>query len=153
MLKKSKIRTKVLPILAALCSDAADNGVRLVVEPLNRYSTPYCVSAADALGIAKQLDNLGILLDTFHMNIEEDSFEDAIFSCRKFLLHTHFADNNRKMPGFGHIDFGKIMAGLQRINYDGYASFEPNLTDMNYTQTTKEGLEFIRHIATHLEQA
>ena len=151
--EKSKIITKVLPILAALCNDAANNGVRLVLEPLNRYSTPYCVTATDALEIVKQLDNLGILLDTFHMNIEEDSFEDAIFSCRKFLQHTHFADNNRKMPGFGHIDFEKIMASLQKINYNGYASFEPNLTDMSYKQTTKEGLEFIRNITTRLEQA
>ena len=149
--EKSKMMTKVLPILSALCTDAVNNGVRLVVEPLNRYSTPYCVTATDALEIAKQLDNLGILLDTFHMNIEEDSFEDAIFSCRKFLLHTHFADNNRKMPGFGHMDFEKILAGLQRIHYNGYASFEPNLTDMNYKQTTKEGLEFIRNIAARLE--
>ena len=145
--EKERVVRRALPLLKSLCREAADNGVKLALEPLNRYSTPYCATASDAIALARQVDGLGILLDTFHMNIEEDSFECAILACRDYLAHTHFADNNRKMPGFAHIDFRPIMASLNKIGYDGYVSFEPNLPDRNYEHYTKSGLEFVRKMA------
>ncbi|HZC88088.1 MAG TPA: sugar phosphate isomerase/epimerase family protein, partial [Nitrososphaera sp.] len=144
--EKKSFTAKAIPIMSQLCKVAKDSGVKLVLEPLNRYSTPYCASANDALIIAQQVESLGILLDTFHMNIEEDSFADAIQSCRDFLQHTHFADNNRKMPGFAHIDFYAIVKSLHAIGYSGYVSFEPNISDRNYEFTIKHSLEFIRQI-------
>ena len=142
----NQILRRVLPMLGKLCKEAKDHGLKLALEPLNRYSTPYCASAADALAVAKQVDNLGILLDPFHMNIEEDSFEDAILAFRKHLLHTHFADNNRRMSGFAHIDFKTIVTSLQKIGYNGYVSFEPNIADRNYEYAPKKGLEFVKQI-------
>ena len=144
--EKKSFTAKAIPIMIQLCKVAKDSGVKLVLEPLNRYSTPYCATAKDALAIAQQVESLGILLDTFHMNIEEDSFADAIQSCRDFLQHTHFADNNRKMPGFAHIDFYAIVKSLHAIGYSGYVSFEPNISDRNYEFTIKHSLEFIRQI-------
>ncbi|MDQ3999181.1 MAG: hypothetical protein M3208_03060, partial [Thermoproteota archaeon] len=76
----------------------------------------------------------------------EDLFEEAIQSSRKFLRHTHFADNNRKMPGFAHIDFSTIVKSLIEIGYDGYISFEPNIPDKNYEHATRYGLDFIKRI-------
>jgi D-psicose/D-tagatose/L-ribulose 3-epimerase len=149
--EKDRVVARALPALKNLCKEAADSGVKLVLEPLNRYSTPYCATASDAIAIARQVDGLGILLDTFHMNIEEDSFEGAILACRNYLAHTHFADNNRKMPGFAHINFHSIMASLQKIGYDGYVSFEPNLPDRNYEHYTIGGLEFVRKMALKYE--
>jgi sugar phosphate isomerase/epimerase len=58
----------------------------------------------------------------------------------------HFADNNRKMPGFAHIDFSSIVKSLNEIGYAGYISFEPNIADKNYQHATKNGLEFVRGI-------
>jgi sugar phosphate isomerase/epimerase len=149
--EKKSFTAKAIPIMSQLCKVAKDSGVKLVLEPLNRYSTPYCASANDALVIAQQVESLGILLDTFHMNIEEDSFADAIQSCRDFLQHTHFADNNRKMPGFAHIDFYAIVKSLHAIGYSDYASFEPNISDRNYEFTIKHSLEFIRQIELQSE--
>jgi sugar phosphate isomerase/epimerase len=80
------------------------------------------------------------------MNIEEDFFKDAIQSSRKFLRHMHFADNNRKMPGFAHIDFYTIVKSLNEIGYDSYISFEPNVADKNYAHATKYGLDFVKSI-------
>ena len=80
------------------------------------------------------------------MNIEEDSFEDAILKSRKLLRHTHFADNNRKMPGYAHINFQSIVRSLYSIGYNGYASFEPTIIDQDYENSTKRGLEFIKSI-------
>jgi sugar phosphate isomerase/epimerase len=58
----------------------------------------------------------------------------------------HFADNNRKMPGFAHIDFSTIAKSLIEIGYDGYISFEPNVPDKNYEHATRYGLDFVKRI-------
>ena len=147
--EKVPVIQRVLPILSELAKYANDRGIQTLLEPLNRYSTPYCSTAADAVAIAKKMnrDNFGVLLDTFHMNIEEDSFENAIISTEGLLHHTHFADNNRKMPGLGHIDFKTIMKALSQIGYNSeYISFEPNLTSDKYRVDTEFGLNFIRSL-------
>jgi D-psicose/D-tagatose/L-ribulose 3-epimerase len=144
--EKELFAAKAVPIVNRLFRQASDYGVHLVLEPLNRYSTPYCATAKDAVAIARQADSLGILLDTFHMNIEEDSFKDAIQSSSELLLHMHFADNNRKMPGFAHIDFSTIVKSLKEIGYVGYISFEPSIADKNYEHATKYGLNFVKRI-------
>jgi sugar phosphate isomerase/epimerase len=144
--EKELFAAKAVPIMKRLCRKAEDYGIQLVLEPLNRYSTPYCATAKDAITIAQQIDSLGVLLDTFHMNIEEDLFKDAIQSSSKLLRHMHFADNNRKMPGFAHIDFSTIAKSLIEIGYDGYISFEPNVPDKNYEHATRYGLDFVKRI-------
>jgi D-psicose/D-tagatose/L-ribulose 3-epimerase len=144
--EKELFAGKAIPVMNRLCRKASDHGIRLVLEPLNRYSTPYCATAKDAVAIACQVDSLGLLLDTFHMNIEEDLFADAIQSSRQLLLHMHFADNNRKMPGFAHIDFFTIVKSLKEIDYVGYISFEPNIAEKNYENATKYGLNFVKRI-------
>jgi sugar phosphate isomerase/epimerase len=148
--EKERLALRAAPILSELCKFAADNGVRLVLEPLNRYNTPFCTTAKDAVRIVSLVsdNSLGILLDTFHMNIEEDSFETAIESAGGLLGHTHFADNNRKMPGFGHIDFHTIKKSLRKIGYKRYLSFEPNIFDASYQDDLKTSLKFIRSSAT-----
>jgi D-psicose/D-tagatose/L-ribulose 3-epimerase len=147
--EKELFAAKAVPIMRLLCTKAADYGVQLVLEPLNRYSTPYCATAKDAIAIAQHVDSLGIILDTFHMNIEEDMFRDAIQSSSTLLRHMHFADNNRKMPGFAHIDFSTVIESLNEIGYDGYISFEPNIADRNYQHATKYGLDFVKRIVEH----
>ena len=144
--EKKLFTAKALPIMKSLSKRAVDYGIHLVLEPLNRYSTPYCATAKDAIAITQQVDSLGVLLDTFHMNIEEDLFKEAIQSSSKFLRHMHFADNNRKMPGFAHIDFSTIVKSLNGIGYDDFISFEPNIADKNYVHATKYGLDFVKKI-------
>jgi D-psicose/D-tagatose/L-ribulose 3-epimerase len=148
---KERTIQRVLPVLSELSRYANDRGIQTLLEPLNRYSTPCCTTAVDAVAIAEQInqDNFGVLLDTFHMNIEEDSFEDAILRAGELLQHTHFADNNRKMPGYGHIDFRSILKALSEIGYnnnDQYISFEPNLTSRRYEADIRYGLDFIKAI-------
>lgn len=146
--KKEAVIQKAIPLLNTLSRFAKDYGVHLLVEPLNRYNTPFCSSANDAFIIANKVnhDNFGLLLDTFHMNIEEDSLEDTILKSRKLLRHMHLADNNRKMPGYAHINFQSIMRSLFSIGYNGYASFEPNVNGKDYENLTKRGLEFIKSL-------
>ena len=144
--KERLIQRIAIPTLSRLTKYASDYGIQLLLEPLNRYSTPYRTTAKEAVSIANQInqDNFGVLLDTFHMNIEEDSIEYAIMESRRHLRHTHFADNNRKMPGSAHIDFRSIIKSLSTIKYDGYISFEPILTDDRYETAIEDGLEAIK---------
>lgn len=109
------------------CAEAAaPAGVRLCLEPLNRYETGLIHTVADGLALLKQVgaDNLGLLLDTFHMNIEERDLAAAIRAAGDRLFHFHVADSNRWYPGAGHIDFSHLLAVLDKIGYTGYVSGE-----------------------------
>ena len=70
------------------------------------------------------MSNLGLLADTFHMNIEEVSIEDSLIQAKDYLTHVHFADSNRWAPGCGHLDFRKVIETLKKIDYQDYVSAE-----------------------------
>jgi sugar phosphate isomerase/epimerase len=146
--RKNGMQELAIPVLSELATFASEHGVKLLIEPLNRYSTPYCSTASDALAIAEKVhsDSLGVMLDTFHMNIEEDSFQDSIADSATLLGHMHFADNNRKMPGYGHIDFRAVVDALKRARYCSYISFEPTIHGSGYGEPLNKGLSYIREL-------
>ncbi len=109
------------------CSEAAQpHGIRLALEPINRYETTLINNVAQGLELFKRvgLDNFGLLLDTFHMNIEESVIENSIRMCGAHIFHFHVADSNRWYPGAGHLNFKTILATLARIGYPGWVSGE-----------------------------
>jgi len=113
--------------LAMLGAHAKGHGVPLLYEPLNRYETNVFNrqgEAADWLR-ARRIDNVRVLCDLFHMNIEE---RDAAAALRQVgadrLGHVHFVDSNRLAAGMGHTDFTPIVAALRELNYSGYVSAE-----------------------------
>jgi sugar phosphate isomerase/epimerase len=116
-------------LVAALqeCSAAAaPHDVRYALEPLNRYETDLIHTVADGLDLIDRVgaDNFGLLLDTFHMNIEEPSIEESIRTCGDRIFHFHVADSNRWYPGAGHLDFASILDTLFKTGYDGFVSGE-----------------------------
>lgn len=100
---------------------AEDYGVTYCVEVVNRYEGCILNTASEAMNYIKRVDadNIGVLLDTYHMNIEEDSFRDAILTAGDKLLGLHTGDNNRRCPGRGHIDFDEIFKALAEVNFKG----------------------------------
>jgi 5-keto-L-gluconate epimerase len=105
---------------------ASEKGVILALEPINRYETSFIISVEDCLNF---IDRVGencvrILLDTFHMNIEEASMENSIRRASGRIAHVHVADSNRWHPGAGHIDFRSIVSTLRSVGYEGYLSAE-----------------------------
>lgn len=139
---KRKLISSLVRPLRELAEYASDYGIDLVIEPLNRYSTPICTSSEDAKFIVNQLnhENMGIMLDTFHMNIEEDSIYETIVVTSSLLRHIHVSDNNRKMPGFAHIDFDEVVRALKKIKYSKFITFEPTIQNTNYENDLKTGL-------------
>jgi sugar phosphate isomerase/epimerase len=105
---------------------AATEGVSFALEPLNRYETDLIHTVEQGMELIQQVgaENFGLLLDTFHMNIEEPSIEASIRACGDRIFHFHVADSNRWHPGAGHLDFRSVLATLSETGYDGYVSGE-----------------------------
>jgi sugar phosphate isomerase/epimerase len=100
--------------------------VKLFLEPLNRYESSLVNTVSEGLELIKELgcENLELLIDTFHMNIEEQSLFGSIIKAMPHTGHVHFADSNRHAPGAGHIEFPDIVSLLSQIGYEGYISME-----------------------------
>jgi sugar phosphate isomerase/epimerase len=105
---------------------AAQYQVPLIYEPLNRYETRQCCSVSDGVSLLESLstDNVRLLCDLFHMNIEESDIADALVCGGKWVGHIHFVDSNRRPVGLGHMQYGRIIEALRKINYRGYLCAE-----------------------------
>jgi sugar phosphate isomerase/epimerase len=109
-----------------LAEHAAGTGVRLVLEPINSLQTTFIHTTQDGLEMVRRVGhpNFGLMLDVYHMNIEDVSIEDSIREAGPACWFVHFADNNRKWPGSAHLDFEMVVRTLNEMNYDGFASLE-----------------------------
>lgn len=105
---------------------AASRGVRITLEPANRYEVDFIHNAQDGLRFIRDMgsDNLGLMLDLFHMNIEDASIEGSLREAAEWLWHVHLADSNRRPCGEGHLDFARIFRVLHEIGFAGYVSAE-----------------------------
>jgi len=133
-------------------------GVRIAVEPLNRFETYLFNRCAQALALADAVSpEVGVCLDAFHLNIEEDNIYDAIRLAGDRLFDFHVADNNRFAAGLGHMDWAKIVKTLKEIGYDGALTNEfvapvdrtpaapyPDMVDTNPGDISPEQLKFIQ---------
>jgi D-psicose/D-tagatose/L-ribulose 3-epimerase len=106
---------------------AEDCEVTFCLEVVNRFEHFMMNTAAEAVAFAKRVDspNCKLLLDTFHMNIEEDSFRNALLEAGNLLGHFHLGETNRRPPGLGRIPWPEIFVTLQEINYQGVVVLEP----------------------------
>ena len=109
-----------------LLAGGIEGGVRIALEPICRYETTLINNAAQGLDLLERVgaENMGLLLDTFHMNIEEPVIEESIRACGDRIFHFHVADSNRWYPGAGHLDFKSILGALYATGYRGYVSGE-----------------------------
>lgn len=100
--------------------------VCLIYEPLNRYETNLLKRVAEGVDFlgGLQTDNVKLLADLFHMNIEEADLAGALRDGGKHIGHVHFVDSNRQATGLGHMDYEPIAAALKEMDYDGYLSAE-----------------------------
>lgn len=107
---------------AAIDDDLNALGVTLGIEAINRFETDLVNTSAEAVAMADASgsDRVGVLLDTFHLNIEEKDVEGAIVGAANKLVHFHVSDNDRGVPGSGHVPWDEVKRGLARINYDGW---------------------------------
>ncbi|UXM96646.1 sugar phosphate isomerase/epimerase (plasmid) [Bartonella sp. HY329] len=109
-------------------ADFANNlGINLCIEVLNRFENHVLNTAAEGVAFVQDVGkpNVKVMLDTFHMNIEEDSFGEAIRTAGSLLGHFHTGENNRRVPGKGQLPWHEIGLALRDINYQGAVVMEP----------------------------
>jgi D-psicose/D-tagatose/L-ribulose 3-epimerase len=102
------------------------NGVTFAVEPINRFETYFLNTAADAAMLAEQIGhpNIGILFDTFHANIEEKEIAAGYRTVGAHLKHVHTCENDRGIPGSGHVEWEQVFEALRDMKYDGWLTIE-----------------------------
>jgi sugar phosphate isomerase/epimerase len=137
---------------------ARKKGVKLAIEPLNRFETYFFNRAAQALALADAVDpKCGVCLDAFHLNIEEEDMYEAIRLAGNRLFDFHVADNNRFACGLGQLDWKRIVGTLAEVGYDGALTNEfvapvdrtpaaryQNMVERNPVDIPPEQLKFIQ---------
>ena len=119
-------RQRAVEATRAYAEYARSQGVSLAIEPINRYETNFINTVGEALEFIEEVgaENLVVLTDTFHMNIEEVSIAQSFQRTGEKLGYVHFADSNRWAAGQGHINFRELAVVLQEIGYSGYICAE-----------------------------
>jgi D-psicose/D-tagatose/L-ribulose 3-epimerase len=142
-------------------SIAAAAGVRLGLEPLNRYENNFLNTVAQAISIVDDVDHpaVGVHLDLFHANIEEADLRETIRSAGPRLVHCHAVDSNRAAPGSGHLPWGAVAGGLADVGYSGalvIETFDPENEAIaalasfwrpfapSQDELVRDGIEFLR---------
>lgn len=103
-----------------------EHDVTVAIEPLNRYETYFLNTAADSVRFCREIGHprIGILFDTYHANIEEKNVADAIREAGPYLRHFHSCENDRGIPGTGHIAWPQVFASLREAKYDRWLTIE-----------------------------
>ncbi|ACU05951.1 sugar phosphate isomerase/epimerase family protein [Pedobacter heparinus] len=114
-------RAVIRDVFIAVCRYAEKNGVMLGLEPINRYESYVITAAQEVLDLAIEVQSpaLGLMLDTFHMNIEESNFYDPVVLAGNRLKYVHMTESNRGMLGEGNVHWDDFFRGLAQINYTG----------------------------------
>lgn len=109
-----------------ICDFAGPFGISILIEPVNRYEINFINNLDEGSAVLKQVNvnNIKLMPDLFHMNIEEDTFVGSFKRNSNLIKYIHFADSNRLAPGWGHLNFDSIFNTLKKINYDGWISVE-----------------------------
>jgi D-psicose/D-tagatose/L-ribulose 3-epimerase len=130
--EKQRQHDYVVENLKSLCDYASINGVSLALEPLNRFETDFLNTVEQGLDLIDSVkkENLGFLLDTFHMNIEEKNIENAIRKAGRHIIDFHACANDRGTPGEDHFDWNAINKALKDVNYEGAVVIESFTTDI-----------------------
>lgn len=168
-LNKDEMWKRAVKSTRKLCEIADTYDVDIAIEVVNRYESILLNTADEGVKFCKDVNHkrAKLLLDTFHMNIEEDDMVEAIKNSREYLAHFHIGESNRKLPGNGNqINWEQIFKALNDINYDGMVVMEPFMSDegevakdikvwrnmiedkQDIDDCIKKSLEFVKNIAS-----
>lgn len=138
--------------LKEVARHASGLGVSVAVEPVTRYESYLLNTSEQAKKLVTMIDepNVGIHLDSYHMNVEEKSFYDAVVLAGRHLTNFHMCENDRGIPGTGHVDWDGIFQGFKDIGFDGYLGFEgfadvtDNMSTWVWRKLAPDGETFVR---------
>jgi D-psicose/D-tagatose/L-ribulose 3-epimerase len=151
--------------LRKVCKMAEERGLQIALEPLNRFESDLVNTADDVIRLVNDINHpcAKVMLDGFHMNIEEKDIENAIITAGDKLIHIQVAENYRGTPGTGQTNWAAYRSGLEAINYNGtitIESFTPDNKELagavcfwhpmadNQDDFASEGLRFLKKLIT-----
>ena len=136
---------EVCSIFSDLASYAERYGVCLLLEPINRFQCNFVHTTPEGIEIVNKVNSkhFQLMIDIFHMNIEDTSLESSIMKAKECLRHFHICDSNRYSPGKGHLDFKAIIDALRGISYAGFLSGEIVPLSDHHT-AAKDTVEFLK---------
>lgn len=163
--ERAKQWSLAVETLKPVADYAGQRGVQLAIEPLNRFETDFINTVEQGLDLLGRIDasNVGFLLDTFHMNIEEKDIPGAIRSAGSKVFHFHSCENDRGTPGTGHVEWKEVVLALRDIDYQGPVVIEAFTTEIteiaravslwrplapSQDSLAQEGLRFLQKIFT-----
>jgi sugar phosphate isomerase/epimerase len=113
-------------VFRSLAKYAEAQSVRLALEPINVHQAGYIHTTQDGIAMVRRVDHpsFGLMLDVYHMNIEDADIYTSFEEAQPHLWFVHLSDNNRRWPGSAHLDFERIISTLETIGYDGFVSLE-----------------------------
>lgn len=131
--------------LSYIVDKAAKKNVPVIVEPLNRYETNFINNARQCADLLRWLapEYCGIMLDLFHMNLEEVRLGQTFVDFGSQIKYVQFADSNKLAPGWGHIDFDDVFDGMHRAGYDGWCGVEV-LAKPSADEAASQAISFLR---------
>ena len=146
-------RDLLVAVLRPLAQEAADLGVCLIMEPLNRYEARFPKDLAEAVSICREVESPGLRLmgDFFHMSIEEVDIAASLRAAREYLVHIHLADSNRLVPGRGHTQFVDPFRALHEIGFAGFGALECGVPEPR-DETLRQTAQFIREQVAQAER-
>ncbi|WGW12213.1 sugar phosphate isomerase/epimerase family protein [Saxibacter everestensis] len=159
--ERAEQRAQAVDSLREAADYAGERGVRLAIEPLNRFETDLVNTVEQGLELCSLIDreNVGLMLDTFHMNIEEKAPGAAIRLAGDKVFHFQVSENDRGTPGSGNVAWADVFSALRDINYRGaivVESFLPTVAEIaravslwrpvagSMDELAREGLAFIQ---------
>ena len=129
---------------------AAPRGVRVAIEPINRFEgyAGFLNSIMEAKSVADEVgaDNVGVLADFFHVNIEDAALADTLRLAGDSLMCIHLADSNRQAPGTGHLDFLHVVRTLNAMGYSGYLSLDAVPAKPDWKTLVKSSIHFMKQM-------
>jgi D-psicose/D-tagatose/L-ribulose 3-epimerase len=163
---KMRAKEQCTKILKDIGLYAQKKNIKIAIEPLNRYESNFLNTAEEGIDLVSKINlkNVGLLLDTYHMNIEEKVPEEAVRNTGKYLFHLHAPENDRGTPGTGHVNWKAVADSLKQIDFNGYVVMEsgsPKVEEVaalgafwrkyDYSQDKMavEGLHFLKEVLSN----
>lgn len=128
--QKKALTERTAETFASAVSSIQERGIEIALEPLNRFEGFLINTAAEGVAFCNLVENpnVGLMLDGFHMSMEEDDLIAALEAAGRHLKHLHLAENNRRLPGLGAFPWSAFFAKLKQIGYSGRLDIESFMT-------------------------
>ncbi|MFW9936707.1 MAG: sugar phosphate isomerase/epimerase family protein [Candidatus Thorarchaeota archaeon] len=144
-----KEKINIISSMKQCCWIAEENNVQLVFEPINRFEIDSYNTISESVDLIKEIgsDNLKLLVDSFHIYLEEDPgfIWDYLEEIAHYVGHIHLADTTRRAPGSGHFDFKTFLNIFKKSGYNEFVSIE-TIMNPSFEEVAKESAEYLRII-------